>query len=180
MTLDPQDYRLYLDTHLPLLYFAGMKEKLSPAKTTFKQFLNLHYPVKFKCREALYKNKKLLDEYLQEQADQLTEEQVEILNGFKQKIRSDFILFKYLKKYAIFVDTNTNLFYAVQALGDPFDNFFTDLPVIINAAILPFKGKIIYDGFLQGGNVHIGRNMTADVNKSYKKAKQQKEIITTL
>ena len=180
MTLDPQDYRLYLETSLQLLYYVGKKENIFPAQTSYKKFLNFHKSEKFDCRQAMYKKPKLLTNYLKEHPDELTAEQVEILTGLKRKIQGDFIIFKYLKKYAVFVHINTNRFYAVQALGDPFDAFFPDIPVIINTTILPFKGKIIYDGFLLGGNVHVGRSITADINEAYKNAKGAKQIITTL
>ena len=100
--------------------------------------------------------------------------------GFRNKISSSFIIFKCLTNYAIFIDTKDNKFYAVKALGDPFDTFFDNFPVNISTTIIPFKDKIIYDGFIQSSGVYYGRNMTETMNEDYKKAKLNKKILKSL
>lgn len=178
MTLDPQDYKQYLETSLQLLYYVGKTSKVFPAKTSYEEFLKLNS--KFECRQAMYKNMNLLDEHLQAYKGKLSTDQTKIILGYKKKIQSNFVVFRYLKQFAIFMNIENNKFYTVTALGEPFDNFFPQLPVICGAVILPFKNKIIYDGFLTGGSVHVGSHMKAEINEDYKKAKQEKQIITTL
>ena len=90
------------------------------------------------------------------------------------------MIFKCLTNYAIFIDTKDNRFYAVKALGDTFDTYFDDFPVNIYATLIPFKDKIIYDGFIQTSGIYYGRNMTETMNEDYKKAKSNKEILTSL
>jgi hypothetical protein len=85
-----------------------------------------------------------------------------------------------LKNYAIFIDTKDNKFYAVKALGDSFDIFFDKFPVNISATLIPFKDKIVYDGFIQSTVVYFGRNMTVAMTEDYKKAKRNKEILMNL
>ena len=100
--------------------------------------------------------------------------------GFKKKIRSSFIIFKCLANYAIFIDTKDNKFYTVKALSDSFYTFFDNFPVNISTTLIPFKDKIIYDGFIQSSGVYYGRNMTEKMNEDYKRAKRNKEILTSL
>ena len=50
----------------------------------------------------------------------------------------------------------------------------------ISTTIIPFKDKIIYDGFIQSSGVYYGRNMTETMNEDYKKAKLNKEILKSL
>ena len=85
-----------------------------------------------------------------------------------------------MTNYAIFIDTKDNKFYAVKALGDSFDTFFDKFPVNISATIIPFKDKIIYDGFIQSTGVYYGRNMTETMTEDYKKVKRNKEILMSL
>ena len=66
------------------------------------------------------------------------------------------------------------------ALGDTFNTFFDNFPVNISTTLIPFKDKIIYDGFIQSSGVYYGRNMTEAMNEDYKKAKRNKEILTSL
>lgn len=90
------------------------------------------------------------------------------------------MIFKCLTNYAIFIDTKDNRFYAVKALGDSFDKFFDNFPVHITTTLIPFKDKIIYDGFIQSSGVYYGKNMTETMNENYKIAKRNKEILTNL
>ncbi len=51
---------------------------------------------------------------------------------------------------------------------------------MVDAILLPFKGRIIYDGLLQGYNVTLGGGYRSDLNYIYSVAKQKERIITTL
>ena len=46
--------------------------------------------------------------------------------------------------------------------------------------LLPFRGRIVYDGMLSGDNLIIGSNMTRELNDAYNAAKKKHGIITTL
>lgn len=180
MTLTDQEYKEFLKTHLDLLFYVGHKKRVLPKDLSLKKFLSLDFQVKFKCRESLFEDENIVDEYIASDFDHLTTDQIKILAGFKKKIRSSFVIFKCLTNYAIFIDTKDNRFYAVKALGDSFDTFFDRFPVNISTTLIPFKGKIIYDGFIQSSGVYYGRNMTETMNEDYKKAKRNKEILTSL
>lgn len=180
MTLTDKEYKEFLKTHLGLLFYVGHKKNILPKDLTIKNFLDLNLQIKFKCREVLFENEILVDEYIASNFDNLTTDQVKILNGFKKKIKSSFVIFKCLTNYAIFIDTKDNRFYAVKALGDSFETFFHNFPVNISTTLIPFKDKIIYDGFIQSSGVYYGRNMTDTMNEDYKKAKRNKEIVTNI
>ena len=122
----------------------------------------------------------LLDNYLSSNLDNFTSEQIKILTGFKKKITSDFIIFKCLKKYAIFIDSKDNKFYAVKALGDRFDKFFDRFPVFIKTTILPYNDQIIYDGFITSYGFYFGSGMTSTMNDDYIEAKKSKQIQTII
>ncbi len=180
MTLTDKEYKEFLKTHLDLLFYVGHKKNILPKYLSLKKFLNLDFQIKFKCRESLFEDENIIDEYIASNFDHLTTDQIKILIGFKKKIRSNFIIFKCLTNYAIFIDTKDNRFYAVKALGDSFDNFFDNFPVNISTTLIPFKDKIIYDGFIQSSGVYYGRNMTETMNEDYREAKRKKEIMTRL
>ena len=180
MTLTNKEYKEFLKTHLDLLFYVGHKKSVLPKDVSLKKFLNLDLQIKFKCRETLFEDENIIDEYIASNFDHLTTDQIKILGGFKKKIRSSFVIFKCLTNYAIFIDTKDNSFYAVKALGDSFDTFFDNFPVNISTTLIPFKDKIIYDGFIQSSRVYYGRNMTETMNEDYKKAKRNKEILTSI
>lgn len=180
MTLTDQEYKEFLKTHLDLLFYVGHKNNVLPKNLSLTKFLDLDFKIKFKCRESLFADDNLIDEYIASNFDHLTGDQINILSGFKNRITSNFVIFKCLTNYAIFIDTKDNTFYAVKALGDPFDSFFEYFPVNISATLIPFKDKIIYDGFIKSSGIYYGRNITATLNEDYKIAKRNKEILTSL
>ena len=179
MTLTEKEYREFLKIHLKLLFFVGLKKVVIPADLSFDQFLDRDFKTKFKCRETLLENKELLDEYVASNFDQLSNDEVKILYGFKKRITSNFVILKCLTNHAVFIDTNDNKFYAVKALSDPFNKFFNRFPVNVTTTIIPFKDKIIYDGFIQSSEIYLGRNITRSLNEEYKHAKYEKLLLTS-
>ena len=177
MTLDRQEYLEFLEVHLGLLYFVGQHENIISADTNFSEFRKRGFQTKMRCRDKFNENIELLDEYFKTCFDSLTIDQIRILDGFKKKIESDFIIFRCFAKHAIFIDTADYKLYAVKALSESFDKFFPEFPVLCNMTIIPFKDKIIYDGFIKSKGIYFGKNMTMEMSTMYKQAKIDKTII---
>lgn len=179
MILTEKEYRLYLKISVYLLYFAGIDKDIIPSKTKLHEFLDLAFEVKFKCRNTLFDNIELVDEFIKLNSINLTSEDINIILNFKKAIKSKFIIFKYLKKHTIFIEINTNKFYAVKALGEPFYEFIDDIPNLVNATILPYNNQIIYDGFIQSEGITFGPGMRKTMIADYKEALNLNKIITT-
>ena len=62
-----------------------------------------------------------------------------------------FQIFRYLKKHAIFIGEDSQV-YGVLALQDSLEEMFygRPLPIMVQAVLLPFRGKIIYDALTHG------------------------------
>jgi hypothetical protein len=105
-----------------------------------------------------------------------------IVAGWKHAVIGQFFIFRYLSKYAIFLSTDLpQKAYGVLALADPFEELVGPyLPRLINAVLLSFKDKIIYDGLLSGHNVTFGGGVKRRLNEEYKEAKEAFGIITSL
>jgi hypothetical protein len=148
----------------------GIRDGLS-----FEKFIRKPFNTKVEARNYFNERPELLDSYLTEN-QKLTSIEKDILKGFKLKISSKFIILKQLSNYAIFMEVYSEKFYEVLALSDTFQDMLESLPVFVNATILPFKGKIIYDGFMTR-EVFIGKNMENNLLTQYKTAKENKTII---
>ena len=146
MILPTEEYNKFMAANFKLLIYAGKKLKLFPENVTEKQFLNSTLEVKAECRNEVVNNNKLLDDFFANELDNLTTEDISILEGFRKRITGKFLLVKCLSKHAILQNVETNNYYAVLCLSTPLDEIFYDIPTLIYATILPFKGKIITDG----------------------------------
>lgn len=180
MTLSKKDYYEYLNTHLNLLFFVGYYTGILDKEMEFEDFLKTNFQTKGLCRDAFLEDlKELLNEYIGD-GTEIPKEQLAILEGFQKNITGQFVLLKCLSKYAIFKNVNNGKFYAVKALSDSFDELIPDYPAIIELNLIPFKGQIIYDGFIKGGNIKIGKNIKKSLHEEYMQAKKNNEIITSL
>ena len=180
MTLSKQDYQEYLGIHFHLLYFTGCYNGIFPENYDFKDFLNTRFEPKPVCRDVFLEEKdENLDELIGNNHN-LPENWLSILNGFRKSVKGEFVFLKCLSKHSIFKNLENEKFYAVKALSDSFETLIPDYPAIVELCILPFKDEIIYDGFIKGGNIKIGKNIHKSLNEEYKQAKENKEIIYSL
>ncbi|NQU88426.1 MAG: hypothetical protein HQ541_21990 [Mariniphaga sp.] len=178
MVLSIPEYQRYINTHLRLLHFCYCKIHENNNELSFEQFIKKPIEAKSEARNFFNANSYLLHEYIEKNSN-LPGSDKEILLGFNLKLSSKFVILKQLKSYAIFMDIETDKFYAVLALFDPFQKIIDCLPVLVKATILPFNDKIIYDGFLTR-ETYIGKNMEKNMLNQYKESKVNKLIIKRL
>jgi len=180
MKLDEQDYCQYLNIQPKLIYYAGIEQKCISKNTTLDDFMNSSAQEKYPAREALYDNIHLIDQYIEEHSGTLSEEEINIIKDFKDFRRGKFYITKFTKTHALFMDEE--YVFGVLALGDPFDFFWDkkDLPALIETVLLPYKGKIIYDGIFLSSPISFGRGISNSLKNESKKKIGQFGVILTL
>ncbi|MDR2713308.1 MAG: DUF6398 domain-containing protein [Clostridiales bacterium] len=73
---------------------------------------------------------------------------------------------------------DTKKLYGVCGISDPIKETLPDnIPFIVETVLLPFRGKIIYDGLFFTFNVSFGKNIRESVRVSYNEAKEKTGII---
>ena len=158
MRLNEEEYYQYLKLHINIIYYVGRKKNLIPASTTVEDFRRYSTDDKVPIRNAVYENIEMLDEYIYDHSENLSEEEKEIILDFKKFKKGTFYIIKLTKKYAYFF--GDKYVYGVYALNDPFQMFFgNNLPIMVEAVLLPFKGKIVYDGMISSYRMSFGKGM---------------------
>lgn len=180
MRLEEKEYYEYLAVHPKLLYYAGIKNKILPTSTTLKDFINMDAQEKYPTRESLYENIGLIDQYLEEKSGELSTSQVEMIQQFKYFQKGTFYIMKMTEKETLFMDDD--FVYSVLALNDPFIYFFQNwsIPIMVEAVLLPYNGKIIYDGMISNYPIHIGRTMASGLKNEFNLKKGKHGIIKKL
>ncbi len=131
-------------------------------------------------REALYQHPDVISSYVADNPDQFNEEELAIIREWRFFIYDDFILLRQLKTHAIFLDRHEPpLAYGVLSLGATFEDLVA-LPAMLNTVLLPFKGRIIYDGFFGYSPVTFSRSIRDSFNDAYQRAKSMHGLITSL
>jgi hypothetical protein len=107
-------------------------------------------------------------------------DELSIVNSWKNFISGEFFIERVTRKHAIFIGENK--VYGVLALAQPLEVVLSGqpLPVYVKTVLLPFKGKIIYDGLIESHNIIFGGGLMASFKNTYLAAKQQGKIIESL
>ncbi|MEA2074727.1 MAG: hypothetical protein U9O85_03205 [Euryarchaeota archaeon] len=182
MKLSEEDTKLFYKLLPALLVYTNQQKGVVRGVTTVDEFMDSPSEEIIKVREALFSQPELIHAFVKENPFNFSQEELEIVRGWKNFLKAEFYLFRYLKKYAIFLDNcSPPKAYGVLALVSDFQDIVSqELPVYLKAVLLPFKGQIIYDGILIPSPVSFGPGIRQDLKERYQEAKARFDIITSL
>jgi hypothetical protein len=183
MCLSPQDAELFYRLHKALMWFVNHHLQLvkAPASSS-EQFPAFPFEQRIKLREALLEHMDLIDAFVGENPYDFPQADLDIIQSWKDLVAGEFIVFRFLKKYTIFLTMKEPVVaYGVLALSDPFEDVIgPELPRMFKTILLPFKDQIVYDGILAGYNVSFGSGYRRSFKESYNQAKKRFGIVTRL
>jgi hypothetical protein len=181
MKVSAEEAELFFKLLWALQFFVNQRLQLFPDIETLDDFKAAPIESRLQLRDAVYENADLIDTFIQANPDHLSADQLAMVAEWKRFVADDFYIERLLKKYAVFIGSD-NKVYAVLGLYDAFEDMFhpRQLPRYVKAVLLPFQGKIVYDGLLQGYNVFFGRGISSGLKETYLAAKQNDRIIETL
>lgn len=166
----------------PLLRFANEELKVVPNLSGKGPKDSINANLAIKVRDALWKHKTILDKFIAINPAHLSPEDHLIAMSWKYHRKGQFIIFKVLKKHAIFIsqDKRADVF-AVKGLYSSFEEMLgTYIPALVEAVLLPFGNEVITDGLLQSYNLMFGSGIRGELKEIYDDAKERGAIITTL
>lgn len=133
-------------------------------------------------KERLWKDDTILEEFVSLNPMHFSEADLAIVCSWKNRVSDKFILLKHLKNYSIFLgnDHAYGVCGIATSFEDMFPSFLYTLPIMLDAVLLPFEGKIIYDSLLISFPVHFGGGAKQGFQEQYRDYKQSTGIITTL
>jgi hypothetical protein len=166
----------------PLLRFVNEKLKIVSEISSKRPKDSIDVEKAVKVRDALWKNEAILDQFIDENPAQLSPEDLNILKSWKRRRMGTFVVFKVLKKHAIFIsqDKEADVF-AVKGLYSSFEEMFGPyLPILVETALLPFNDEIIADGLFRSYNLTFGGGIRRSLKEIYDDKKERGAIIATL
>jgi hypothetical protein len=180
MVLSEDDAKLFYRLMWPLQFFVNQRLQLIPDCPTVEAYQGLAAEQKLKVRDALYKNIQLVDEFIAKNPAGFAAEKLQIVKSWKRFVAGEFFIERYLAKHAILIKDQT--VYAVLGIFDPLEFSAPRelLPVYVKTVLLPFKGRIIYDGLLQPHQIYFGSGIRSDLKETYLTAKQNQRIVESL
>jgi hypothetical protein len=174
MLLTPQEADLFVRLHRALMFFVNQRLRVLPDEpVTPEEFGTLPPEARLQVRQALIEHPALLDSFRLENPAQLDEEELATVASWRHHMAGKFMIFRALKKYTVFLSTmSPTVAYGVVALTQPLEQLVgPHLPVMVDAVLLPFKDKSIYDSLLSGYGMSFGPGIRRMFNESYQRAK---------
>ena len=181
MHLPEQDVALFYKLHPALLVHVNRRLGILRDVSTVLELMARPGEDRCKVRDALHDHVELLDEFADQNPLGFSAEELDLLRSWKHFVRGQFYIFRLLKKHAIFLGTESPCkAYGVCALADSFEDLCPFVPIMAKAVLLPFRDRIVYDGYLNYYTITFGRGIRGGLNESYQEAKAQYGVITTL
>ena len=183
MKLSTTECRLFYKLHPALMCYVNYRLKTLPDQPGDPgEFYALEAEERVKVRDALHAQPGLIDEFVAGNPFGFGRDEMEVVRSWKHALVGSFYIFRRLKHYTVFLSSEgAPKAYGVLALADPFEDLIGRyLPKLIQTVLLPFQGKIVYDGLLSGYNLSFGGGIKRMLNDSYRRAKTDFGIITSL
>jgi len=182
MKLSKEDVDLFYRLYHPLLVYVNKKLGIKKEINSPEDFKRFPVTEINKFREGLYNQPELIGAFVTENPLNFSTGELEIISSWKNFVKGTFYIFRYLKNHTVFLSSeNPPKTYGVLALNTPFNEMAGQyLPVMVNAVLLPFKDKIIYDSMFSPHSISFGSGIRRSLNDDYQQAKSRFGIITTL
>ena len=181
MKLSREDTDLFFKLMWGLQFYVNRQRQVLPNIKSAEEYAKLPMSDKVEVRDALWACPDLIDAYVQKNPDGLSVDELELVRTWKRFVSGSFQIFRFLKKYAVFVSEKSRVF-GVLGLYDSLEELFNrgPLPIMVQAVLLPFKGRIVYDGLLNRYNITFGGGIRSGLKEEYMAAQQNGRIVTTL
>ena len=182
MKLTTEDTQLFYKLNWSLLFYANQKFNIIPGLTE-PNFKKENVDKVVKIHQKIYQDLSLIDLFIKDNPFKLSPENLIIVESWKKKINSKFLLMKHSEEGTIFFDqSKASKAYAVLGLYDDLEDIFPKqyLPIMIETVLLPFKGKIVYNGLFISYNVHFGKSIRESFEMSFRESKSKYGVIISL
>jgi len=182
MILSSTDSTRFYQIWWPLLKFVNAKENVVDnfPEDPYIEGVNPHDAVKI--RDVLWKSPNLLDDFIRANPAGLPEKDLQLAASWRNSLQGRFVIMRHLKKYSIFLrQEEPPSAFGVLGIMSPFEEIIgRSPPIMVEAVLLPFEGKIIFDGLLSSHNVYFGPGFRRSFNNAYRTAQELYGIKTSL
>jgi hypothetical protein len=181
--LSPGDLERFFKLYHALHLYANERVQVLPEVRSREDMMGLSVEDRTRLRDALYDHPELFGQFGVENPAGLTAEDLLEVKSWSAFISGDFYIVRHLKRYSVLLTSGQNArAYGVVGLSDSIDDRFPgySLPVYVKAVLLPFQGRIIWDGLVLFYNVTFGPGIRGDLNETYQRIKQREGIIESL
>jgi len=180
MNLCEEDIKRFYNIWFNLLDYTNGKYRIAPKIKDLAHSSRVNPEDISPIRDRLWLDNSILDEIVASNPIQFSESDLSIVKNWRIRVSDKFIILKHLKNHSIFLGNNH--IYGVTGIVSPFDEMFPSfvLPLMVEAVLLPFEGRIIYDSLLIPYQISFGGGAKKGFIEEYRELKNKSGIVTTL
>lgn len=180
MYLSDQDAKRFYRIWLSLLHYVNQSQSVV---TTYPDNWHEDDTVDIEdvtqIRDVLWGDVSLIDQYVTDNPIGLSETDLAIATSWKNRITGDFYIFRYLKTATVFIQDDKA--YGVQGISNGFQEIFGNyLPIYVQAVLIPFEDKIIYDTLIAPYPISFGGGVKRSLNEAYRHIQEREGLTTDL
>jgi hypothetical protein len=182
MFLSRKDAELFFRLHCSLMQFVMEQVSAVGVSAPAVAYRSLPAEQRQELVKALLGRLDLIDGFVAANPARLSEEELRIVSSWRHLVTGRFIALRQLKNHIILLacDEKTAA-YGVTALVDSMEQVIPKpLPAMIETVLLPFRGKIIYDGIVSTVNVTFGPGTRRGFEETFRTAKASGGVVTSL
>ena len=133
-------------------------------------------------RDVLWQDDALLEGFVAKNPHHLSDADVAIAASWRYRVAGQFFIMRYLNRYTVFLTyEDPPQAFGVLGLVSPIQEIARlPPPVLVNAVLLPFGDRIIYDSLLIPYNISFGSGIRRSLNERYRQVQERGGVITTL
>jgi hypothetical protein len=182
MLLSREEAEQFFKLHCALMQFVMERIRGDGDLASAPAYRSLPSEQRQKMVQAFLGRLDLIDAFIAANPARLSEEELEIVSSWRHLVAGRFIALRQLKKYMVLLAGDKKcLAYGVTGLVDPMERVIPNpLPAMVEMVLLPFRGKIIYDGIVSAFNVTFGPGSRRGFEEDFRTAKATNGIATSL
>jgi hypothetical protein len=182
MILEPHETQRFYRIWFPLLNYTNQRLQLVPKLPASPADGSISPKDAIAVSSALWADDALRHAFIAENPFDMPPEDLTLIASWDHRVAGDFYVFRHLKKHSIFIAQGpSDRVYAVLGLVSPLEvTIPMPPPTLVRAVLLPFEGRITYDGLFSYYNIFFGSGIRGNLNDIYRSAKERGKIITSL
>lgn len=182
MVLQPHECEQFYRIWWSLLNYVNNEKQLISDFSTQVANNNINFNDAAVIRNVLWSSDSLLQNFIDKNPDNLSDIDLELTVSWEKRVVEKFIITRHLKKYSLFLhDSDNPTVYGVIGILSPISEIISfQAPIMVNAVLLPFGDRIIFDSLLNSYNVRFGGGIRKGFNNQIRRAEELKGIITNL
>lgn len=132
-------------------------------------------------RNALWADDTLRERFIGDNPAALPPADLALVASWQHRVMGRFFIERYLKEHTIFLSEAPPRAYGVLGLASPIAEIVGPyVPIYVEAVLLPFERRIIYDSLLAPFAITFGGGIRQRLRDAYRDAQEREGLITTL